>query len=138
MTEEPAPPPVAPGWETVLVVEDEPEVRTLACEILQERGYRVLEADGAEHALRVTEAHRETIHLLLTDVVMPGASGRDLVDRLATTRPAMKVLYMSGYTDHAIVHHGVLHPGVAYIPKPFTPDEMARKVRAVLDDEAGA
>ena len=68
---------------------------------------------------------------------MPGASGRDLVDRLATTRPAMKVLYMSGYTDHAIVHHGVLDPGVAYIPKPFTPDEVARKVRAVLDEEAG-
>jgi DNA-binding NtrC family response regulator len=86
----------------------------------------------------VAEAHRETIHLLLTDVVMPGASGRDLVDRLAPTRPAMKVLYMSGYTDHAIVHHGVLDPGVAYIPKPFTPDEVARKVRAVLDDEAGA
>jgi signal transduction histidine kinase/ActR/RegA family two-component response regulator len=131
----PAPPPAAPGWETVLLVEDEAEVRELAAEILRDRGYRVLEAESPEHALRVAEDHPEAIHLLLTDVVMPGASGRDLADRLAPLRPAMKVLYMSGYTDHAIVQHGVLDPCVAYIAKPFTPDEVARRVREVLDDD---
>jgi two-component system, cell cycle sensor histidine kinase and response regulator CckA len=130
-----APPPVAPGWETVLVVEDEPDVRELACEILRGRGYTVLEAGSPDLAMRVAEAHSGTIHLLLTDVVMPGASGRDLADRLTPLRPKLKVLYMSGYTDHAIVHQGALDPSVAYIPKPFTPDEIARKVRAVLDDE---
>jgi CheY-like chemotaxis protein len=132
--EEPAPPPVARGWETVLLVEDEPDVRELAAEILRDRGYRVLEAQSPEHALRVAEQHAEPIHLLLTDVVMPGASGRDLADRLTPLRPAMKVLYMSGYTDHAIVHHGVLDPNVAYMAKPFTPDDVTRRVRELLDE----
>jgi CheY-like chemotaxis protein len=136
--DEAAPPPVAPGWETVLLVEDEPEVRELACEILRDRGYTVLEADGPDHAMRVAEAHSGTIHLLLTDVVMPGASGRDLADRLTPLRPAMKVIYMSGYTDHAIVHHGVLDPSVAYIAKPFTPDDVMRKVRTVLDEASAS
>jgi signal transduction histidine kinase/ActR/RegA family two-component response regulator len=129
------PPPVARGWETVLLVEDEPAVRELAAEILRDSGYRVLEAENPDHALRVAAGHGETIHLLLTDVVMPGASGRDLVDRLMPLRPGLKVLYMSGYTDHAIVHHGVLDPGVAYMAKPFTPDEVTRRVREMLDDE---
>ncbi len=132
--EEPAAP-VARGWETVLLVEDEPDLRELAAEILRRRGYAVLEAESPEHALRVADAYRGTIHLLLTDVVMPGASGRDLADRLTPLRPSLKVLYMSGYTDHAIVHHGVLDPSVAYIAKPFTPDVVARKVREVLDEE---
>ena len=131
--EAPAPPPVARGSETVLLVEDEPDVRQLAAEILRDRGYRVLEAGSPEDAMRVAEGHRETIHLLLTDVVMPGASGRELADRLVPLRPALKVLYMSGYTDRAIVHHGVLDPRVAYIAKPFTPDDVTRKVREVLD-----
>jgi signal transduction histidine kinase/ActR/RegA family two-component response regulator len=135
---DPSPPPVAGGWETILLVEDEQGVRDLTAEILRERGYRVLDAENPDRALRVAADYRETIHLLLTDVVMPGASGRDLADRLAPLRPALKVLYMSGYTDHAIVHHGALDPSVAYIAKPFSPDDIARKVRAVLDDERPA
>jgi two-component system cell cycle sensor histidine kinase/response regulator CckA len=133
--EEPPPPPVARGSETILLVEDEPDVRELAAEILRDRGYAVLEAESPDHAMRVAEGHQQPIHLLFTDVVMPGSSGRDLADRLGPLRPAMKVLYMSGYTDHAIVHHGVLDPSVAYIAKPFTPDAVIRKVREVLDEE---
>jgi signal transduction histidine kinase/ActR/RegA family two-component response regulator len=135
VVEEPPPPPVARGSETILLVEDEPDVRELAAEILRDRGYVVLEAESPDHAMRVAEGHRQAIHLLFTDVVMPGASGRDLADRLGPLRPTMKVLYMSGYTDHAIVHHGVLDPSVAYIAKPFTPDAVIRKVREVLDEE---
>jgi DNA-binding NtrC family response regulator len=133
--EEPPPPPVARGTETILLVEDEPDVRELAAEILRDRGYAVLEAESPDHAMRVAEGHHQPIHLLFTDVVMPGSSGRDLADRLGPLRPAMKVLYMSGYTDHAIVHHGVLDPSVAYIAKPFTPDAVVRKVREILDEE---
>ena len=133
--EEPPPLPVARGSETILLVEDEPDVRELAAEILRDRGYAVLEAESPDHAMRVAEGHHQPIHLLFTDVVMPGSSGRDLADRLGPLRPAMKVLYMSGYTDHAIVHHGVLDPSVAYIAKPFTPDAVVRKVREILDEE---
>ena len=133
--EEPVLPPVAPGWETVLVVEDEAQVRVLACEILRERGYSVLQAAGPDEAMQTAAAHPAVIHLLLTDVVMPGGSGRELADRLSPLRLDMRILYMSGYTDHAIVHHGVLDTGLAYLAKPFTPDELARKVRAVLDGE---
>jgi len=136
VVDEVAPPPVARGWETVLLVEDEPDVRELAAEILRDRGYRVLQARSSDDAMRVAAGHAEAIHLLLTDVVMPGASGRDLADRLAPRRPDMRILYMSGYTDRAIVQHGVLDPSVAYIAKPFTPDEVTRKVREVLDSAA--
>ena len=92
-----------------------------------------LEAENAEQALAVAGAHQAPIHLLVADVVMPGASGRELARRLAERRPDTKVLYVSGYTDDAIVHHGMLEPGLNFLQKPFTPDALARKVREVLD-----
>jgi two-component system cell cycle sensor histidine kinase/response regulator CckA len=128
-----AAPPAAGGAETVLVVEDVAAVRTVAREMLERRGYTVLEAPDGESALRLAGKHRGEIHLLLTDVVMPGGSGRALADRLLALRPGMKVLYMSGYTDDAVVRHGILEAGIAYLQKPFAPDSLTRKVRAVLD-----
>ena len=122
------------GSETILLVEDEEIVRKLACTILQKNGYKVLEAPNGEEALRIVQGQNgNPIHLLVTDVVMPGISGRQLADRLERLRPGTKVLFMSGYTDDAIVHHGVLDPGIAYIQKPFTPDALASKVRDILD-----
>jgi PAS domain S-box-containing protein len=121
------------GSETVLVVEDEEEVRKLAVRILQKQGYKVLEASQGNEALFICEQHEESIHLLVTDVVMPGMSGRDLSERLTSLRPEIKILYMSGHTNGAIVHHGVLEPGVNLLQKPFTPEALARKVREVLE-----
>ncbi|HWN08425.1 MAG TPA: ATP-binding protein [Pyrinomonadaceae bacterium] len=124
---------LAPGVETVLLVEDEAVVRDMAMEILVECGYSVLEAkDGAE-ALQLARQHAGEIHLMLTDVVMPRMSGRELAEQLALFRPEVKVLYMSGYTDDAIVHHGVLDEGTAFIGKPFTMEALAKKVRETLD-----
>jgi PAS domain S-box-containing protein len=121
------------GTETVLLVEDAAAVRSVIHEALARQGYAVLDApDGAE-ALRIAASHAGPIHLLLTDVVMPGLSGRQLADQLATVRPETKVLYTSGYTDDAVVRHGVLESGIAYLQKPFTVDGLARKVREVLD-----
>jgi two-component system, cell cycle sensor histidine kinase and response regulator CckA len=120
------------GWETILVVEDENAVRLLVCGVLGRCGYKVLAADDGLHAVRVSEAYEAPIHLLLTDVVMPGMGGIRLADRLSAARGDMRILYMSGYTEHAIVHHGVFDPGTAFIEKPFTPDQLARKVRMVL------
>jgi CheY-like chemotaxis protein len=121
------------GTETVLLVEDEEMVRFMAKEILQESGYQVLEAKHGQDALHVAAEHGGTIHLMLSDVVMPQLSGRELAELLAPLRREMKVLYMSGYTDDAIVHHGVLDKGMAFIEKPFTPSALARKVREVLN-----
>jgi PAS domain S-box-containing protein len=122
------------GSETILLVEDEEMVRKLACTVLQKNGYKVLEASSGEEALRIVQGQNgNPIHLMVTDVVMPGMSGRQLAERLLPLRPEMKVLYMSGYTDDAIVHHGVLDPGIAYIQKPFAPDALASKVRDILD-----
>jgi CheY-like chemotaxis protein len=122
------------GSETVLLVEDEEMVRKLACTVLEKKGYRVLEASSGDKALDVVQGQNgNPIHLMVTDVVMPGMSGRQLADRLVSLRPELKVLYMSGYTDNAIVHHGVLDRGIAYIQKPFTPDALATKVREILD-----
>lgn len=121
------------GHETILVVEDEEVVRNLACEILQMNGYTVLEAADANEALLKYEQHEGAIHLMITDVVMPSISGRELAEHLTPSRPEMKVLYMSGYTDDAIVHHGVLDAGTAFLQKPFTPDALARKAREILD-----
>ena len=121
------------GTETVLLVEDEEMVRDMAHEILRMSGYQVLEAKHGEDALNVSERHDGPIHLMLTDVVMPQMSGRELAERLVPMRPEMRVLYMSGYTDDAIVHHGVLDEAMAFIEKPFTPNALARKVRVALD-----
>jgi PAS domain S-box-containing protein len=121
------------GSETILVVEDEEELRKLAVQFLQKQGYRVLEATQGEEALLICEQHKEPIHLLVTDVVMPGMSGRELSERLTSLRPEIKILYMSGHTNSAIFHHGVLEPGVILLQKPFTLEGLARKVREVLD-----
>ncbi len=121
------------GWETVLLVEDEGAVRTLAREVLRRHGYVVLEAQHGLDALRVAERHQDPIHLMVTDVVMPHMSGRDLSRRFAETRPGMKVLFVSGYTDHVVMHRE-LTPGSAFLQKPFTPDNLARAVRQVLDE----
>ncbi len=121
------------GSETVLVVEDDDRLRNLARKILELYGYSVLEAENGEDALRVNKEHEGQIDLMLTDVVMPKMSGKKTAERLQSLRPEIKVIYMSGYTDDAIVHHGVLAPGLNFLEKPFTPEGLARKVREVLD-----
>ncbi|MBI2678389.1 MAG: PAS domain S-box protein [Candidatus Koribacter versatilis] len=121
------------GTETVLVVEDEAGVRALVRKFLERSGYRVLEAASGDQALAMAEKERGKIHLLLTDVVLPRMSGSELSKRLVQARPEMRVLYMSGYTDDAIVHHGVLSAGAAFVQKPFTADSLARKIREILD-----
>ncbi len=123
----------ARGNETVLVVEDEPAVLTLSRRALETQGYVVLAASDATAALRIVERHGGTIHLLVTDVVMPGLSGRELADKLGAQRPGIRVLYMSGYPGDAVVEHGSLPAGSAFLQKPFSPDSLARKVRDVLD-----
>jgi two-component system cell cycle sensor histidine kinase/response regulator CckA len=123
------------GSETVLLVEDEEQLRALGREILAKSGYNVIVADNPAHALQICETYGEIIHLLLTDVVMPLMNGRELAVRATQIRPAMKVLYVSGYTDNTIVHHGVLEEGVAFLQKPITPDALRRKLRDVLDNE---
>ncbi len=122
------------GDETILVVEDDEAVRKLAAQILMERGYTVLEAPQGLDAFLISAEYDGPIHLLLTDVVMPKMSGRELAETLISLRPGIKVLYMSGYTDNAIVRHGVLIEGTNYIQKPFALESLARKVREVLDN----
>ncbi len=121
------------GTETVLLVEDAAAVRIVTRQVLDRLGYTVLEAPNGEAALHLATKHRGPIHLLLTDVVMPELGGRQLAERLTPLRPGLKVLYVSGYTDDAVVRHGVLEAGIAYLQKPFTPEILARKVREVLD-----
>ncbi len=126
-------PEILGGNETILLVEDDETVRKLALRILKKQGYNVLEASGGGEALIICENYKETIHLILTDVVMPRMSGKELVERLMLIHPEMKVLYMSGYTDNVIAVHGILEKGIEYIQKPFTVEGLARKVREVLD-----
>jgi two-component system cell cycle sensor histidine kinase/response regulator CckA len=121
------------GSETILLVEDEENVRKLALRVLERQGYKVLSARDGDDALLICEQFKDPIHLMLTDVVMPGMSGHELAKRLKSLHPKMKVLYMSGYTDDTIVLHGVLVEGVNYIQKPFTVDALTKKVREVLE-----
>jgi PAS domain S-box-containing protein len=121
------------GRETVLVVEDEAMVRALVRNILEGNGYTVVEAVDGEDAISIGGRHADPIHLILTDVVMPKMCGREAAESLALRLPGVKVLYMSGYTDEAIVRHGVLETGIPFIEKPFTPESLLRKVRQVLD-----
>jgi len=121
------------GTETILVVEDDLQVRSILRRVLTKVGYRILLADNGAEALKLWHEHQGTIHLVVTDVVMPKMSGKELVTQLMKTQPNVKVLYMSGFTDDALGNHGVLEPGTPFIAKPFTADQLKSKVRHVLD-----
>jgi len=127
----PLPPPR--GSELVLLVEDEDAVRSLVRGVLRSRGYTVLEAGNAAEAVRISNEFPGAIDILLTDVVMPEVSGRELADQLRQTRPNMRLLYMSGYTEDTIVLHGVMTSDVGFLQKPFTPERLLRKMRETLD-----
>jgi CheY-like chemotaxis protein len=122
------------GSETVLLVEDEESVRQLVRETLESKGYKVLEADNGDAALQIASGYSGKIDMLITDVVMPGMSGRELSARLCASCPQTKVLYLSGYTEDAIVHEGVIDPDTAFLQKPFTLQALSRKVRDVLGE----
>ena len=121
------------GTETILLVEDEPDLRELTRTVLASSGYTIVEARNAEEAERLTESNGAKIHLLLTDVIMPGISGRELAKRILARHSAMRVLYMSGYTYNVIAQGGTLERGVSFLQKPFTPSALVEKVREVLD-----
>jgi two-component system, cell cycle sensor histidine kinase and response regulator CckA len=127
--------PIPRGSETVLVVEDDADVRGLASRILDSLGYRVIQAGSGEDAVAAAQARRDPIDLLLTDVVMPGLNGRQVADMIVSIHPRCRVLFTSGYTDEAIVHHGVLDEGIAFVAKPYTPLALGLKVREVLDQQ---
>ena len=132
----PMPPPATgalTGNETILLAEDQPEVRSIACAVLRRYGYTVLEASDGDEALEIVRRHRQPIHLLLSDVVMPSMNGPELARLVQAEQPGIRILYASGYTDDAIVRHGVLDPGVAFLQKPFTPSALLRKIREMLD-----
>ena len=130
--------PIPRGRETILVVEDEPGVRDLVCDTLRAQGYVVRTADDGVAALQISGRHNGPIHLLLTDIVMPFMSGLDLAERLAPQRPDMKVMYMSGYTDNAVVLGGATEQGGTFLQKPFALDHLCRMVRAALDGKSEA
>jgi CheY-like chemotaxis protein len=121
------------GHETLLLVEDEPAIRSLAGDILRQHGYKVLEARHGLEALLAGSQYLGPIQLLITDVIMPQMSGNEVAERMTRERPDLKVLYISGYTDDAIIHHGIIQEGTAFLQKPFSPDALVRKVREVLD-----
>ena len=121
------------GTETVLLVEDEDALRALARHVLRSCGYTVLEAGDGRQAIQVAEGNPGTIDLLVSDVVMPHLGGRQLAERLAVVKPGMKVLFLSGYPDDAVIRHGVLEAEFAFLQKPFTPAARAHKVREALD-----
>ncbi len=124
------------GSETILLVEDEDMVRELSKEILQEYGYAVITAQNGHEGLRICQEFQGNIDLMITDVVMPKMSGRQLAESIGSSRPGTRVLYMSGFTDDAVVRHGVLDDGVCFIQKPFSPEALAAKAREVLDRRA--
>ncbi len=127
-----APAPASETAETILLVEDETAVRELTLKMLRQLGYTVLTAESADDAMRVSEAYAGKLSLLVTDVVMPGMSGRQLADALVLVRPGIKVLFLSGYTENTVVHHGVLDAGVDFLPKPFSRDVLGKKLREIL------
>ncbi|TLY34911.1 MAG: response regulator [Nitrospirae bacterium] len=126
------------GTETILLVEDEEVVRNFIRQALRRKGYVVLEARHSREAFLICGQHENRIQLMITDVVMPGMSGRELAERLVSSHPTMKILYISGYTDDAVIRHGIISNEVAFLQKPFTPDNLARKVREVLDGRGRA
>jgi two-component system cell cycle sensor histidine kinase/response regulator CckA len=134
----PLTPPTAPvatsGAETILLVEDEPAVRNFLARALRQQGYQVLDASNGGEALLIAEQHPDTIHLLLTDVIMPRVSGKQLAERLRPLRTEMRILYMSGYAEEIIAPHGVLEEGTAFIEKPLTAEALGRKIREVLEE----
>jgi len=115
-----------------MVVEDDMMIMRMIAKVLNSCGYKVLCADDGQMALRIAGEHKGSIHLMLTDIIMPNMGGRELAERLFENRPDMKILYMSGYTDNAIVHHGVLEKGLSFIQKPFSSNNLRKKVREVL------
>jgi len=124
---------VTAGTMDVLLVEDDSQLRQLSSSVLAHCGYRMLVADGPEEGLAMARSNHKDIRLLITDVVMPGMNGRQLAEQLLRDSPHMKVLYISGYTNNAIVHYGVLDQGLWFLPKPFTLSALMSKVREVLD-----
>jgi CheY-like chemotaxis protein len=123
------------GSETILLVEDDSLVRSLVMEVLESRGYRVLEAESGHEAIELCKKYDGSIDMLLTDVIMPGMSGRELRQNLAGLCPDIKVLFMSGYTDDAIVRHRIHESDMPFLQKPFSPDALAQKVREILDGD---
>ena len=121
------------GTETILLVEDDKQVRELTHSVLAGSGYSVLVAENGPTVEKICEQHKNDIDLLLTDVVMPGISGREVAKQVTARWPNVKVLFMSGYTENSIIHHGVLDDGTFFLAKPFTPSALTNKVREVLD-----
>jgi DNA-binding NtrC family response regulator len=128
----------SPGTETLLLVEDEPEVRRVIALTLRRLGYDVVVAEDPQHAVAICAASERPVHAVLTDVVMPGISGVALVDRLRVLRPGLKVLFMSGYTDRQIVDASTLNASAAFLQKPFTPDALGKQIRQLLDSPVDA
>jgi len=127
-------PPSVKGTETVLLAEDEPLILTMVSRTLRDQGYRVLESTNGEEALRVAQEHAsERIDVLVTDIVMPRMGGLELAERIRSVRGGLKIVFTSGYTDKTVFNKGEQEPGVAFLPKPFLPEELAIKVRSVLD-----
>lgn len=130
--------PLPRGQETILLVEDRPDVLQVAAEALRQHGYTVLTASTPAEALQIANTHQGQIHLLITDVVLPMMSGRELAEYLVRLRPKIRVLYVSGYAENIILHHGAIEPGLNFLPKPYTPSQLVRKVREVLEREPSA